>query len=155
MEELIAKLNSLKGQKIDDATIAELLGGCKEPSVDYANQKNVTGTIKSSQDIGSVDDLVIASRAAELEMESMRRYFKREGSMRIQGLDGLADEPLSSESEDEILPCDIIGEETSRLDKILAGNSLEVIPDDDETIGDKDISLNTTLGSEEYSAGPG
>ena len=131
MDDLIAKLNALKGQTIDDATIASLLsdGGAKFAK-EGSSAQNQPSFHPNREFVGSVDDLVVASRAAELELDSIRRYFQRSGPTSKQGIDGLADEDLSLDSDDDIL-ADVNSSKISNLDKILASNSMIAIPDDE------------------------
>ena len=131
MENLLAKLQALRGTTIDDATIAELIAS----SVTESSKLNDIPEDDSVSHIGantqSVDDLLIASKAAEMELESMRRYFNTPDRCRREGVDGLQDEDVSSDSDDDVLN-ECKAKELSDLDKLLSKNSLVVIADDDE-----------------------
>ena len=140
MEQL---LQSLKGKTLDDKSIADLI---KALESDNSAARKASEVIHhhaagSSADIHSVDDLVIASQAAEMEFASIKRYFSSQTSTSAGGIDGLADEDLSSDSEDEV----IINhkKEVSVLDAILSKNSMKTVDDDgkDEVCSDVDTTV--------------
>ena len=128
MEDLISKLNALKGRTIDESTIAELMRGANsqtEPQSHYTRSQGARNA-----EFESVDDLVVASRAAELELESIQRYFSTKQSGKLTGVDGLADEEVSSDSEDEAFQSKLTSER-SYLDEVLARNSMVTVREDE------------------------
>ena len=129
MDELIAKLNALKGRTIDENTIAELMRGSVDEATGPIQQTHRQGFVDTGVD--SVDDLIVASRAAELELQSLRRYFTTNKQGSLVGVDGLADEELSSDSEDESIQQKYEGEK-SYLDEVLGRNSMVTIQDDEK-----------------------
>jgi hypothetical protein len=143
MENLLEKLQSLKGTTIDDEMIARLLS---EASVSVRPADRPESESVGFDDIcrngtDHVDDILIASRAAELEMESMRRYFPRANQTKRMGIDGLQDEDLSSDSEDEV--DEINTTECSILDKLLADNSMVTVKDDeDDLVASEELAGN-------------
>jgi len=154
MDELIAKLNALKGRTIDENTIAELMK-------DSAQSDETTNSFRSTEDqkysgTESCDDLIVASRAAELELESIRRYFSSNASSKRGGVDGLKDEDLSSDSEDEILNSTFASEK-SYLDEVLTRNSLVTVADDDNqdsTTVEQPVPCDSIVSSETLDAIP-
>jgi hypothetical protein len=131
MENLLEKLHALKGATIDDETIAQLLRiASSNAEATHSTPVSFEDICKNEQD--HVDDLVIASRAAEIELQSMRRYFSTRASPGIRGKDGLADEELSSDSDVETAQCQT--PETSSLDKLLLKNGLTKVNDDEEPL---------------------
>ena len=129
MDELIAKLNALKGRTIDENTIAELMRDTNsgvQASQNLDQQRNFI-----EPGVECVDDLVVASRAAELELQSLRRYFTNDNPGKLTGIDGLANEVLSSDSEDEVVQLKNANEK-SYLDEVLGRNSMVTIQDDEK-----------------------
>ena len=143
MENLLEKLQSLKGVTIDDEMISQLLQAAKASTVSEASvPEGFDDICRNGND--HVDDILIASRAAELELESMRRYFSRPSATTVQGIDGLKDEDLSSDSDDEIAETKTV--EESVLDKLLAKNSMVAINDDEEeTHSADDVSAEVDM----------
>ena len=132
MDELLLKLQALRGTTIDDKMISDLLNGLPENISDAsiaATEKG--GSQVLVDDSHSVDDLLIASKAAEMEFESMRRYFSTPERPRTAGIDGLKDEDVSSDSDDEVIR-ECSKAENSNLDKLLAKNSLVYVNDEEE-----------------------
>jgi hypothetical protein len=127
MDNLLEKLQSLKGVTIDDNMITQLLQAAQSSAGKSPVRAGFDDICRS--DVDHVDDILVASRAAELELESMRRYFSNPSAKEAQGIDGLADEDLSSDSEDESLE---LKAEESVLDKLLAKNSMVAINDEEE-----------------------
>lgn len=136
MENLFQKLQSLKGATLDEETIAQLIAAAARSEQSISSDvKHVTGAEVDNQ---HVDDIVVAQRAAEMELESMRRYFQTPDANRRRGVDGLQDEILSSDSEDDIVS-QCMKSEKSALDKLLSKNALVAIPDDEcDEINDAD-----------------
>lgn len=132
MDNLIEKLQALRGSTIDDKVIAELLSFSQSVIGNDTSQNSGTGrNLVSIDECNSVDDLLIASRAAELELDSMRRYFQTPQSFRTRGIDGLIDEVCSSDSDDDVVQ-ECKEAEKSALDKLLAKNSLLSVNDAEE-----------------------
>ena len=134
MDSLIEKLQSLKGATIDDEVIANLLlQAASSSKTPEPASKKISGFVDICRnDSDHVDDILVASRAAELEFESMKRYVPKPQQPRIVGIDGLRDEELSSDSDDELNHHK--GAEESILDKLLSKNSLVAVNDDDEAV---------------------
>ena len=132
MEDLFAKLQALRGATIDDATIAQLLASSasavpESAAPSYAVEHH-GGRMDGSH---SVDDLLIASKAAEMELESMRRYFNTPAHGSRGGVDGLQDEDVSSDSDDDVLN-ECKAKELSVLDKLLTKNNFVTVADDED-----------------------
>ena len=149
MDNLLEKLQALRGATIDDNMIAQLLAASAGSLEGVTRNQAPSGSTRLGfEDSNSVDDLLIASRAAEMELESMRRYFKTPDSNTRRGLDGLADEDVSSDSDDEVSQeCKSV--EKSTLDKILAKNALvplndaeedDVVAEEQAEVGEVDFS---------------
>jgi hypothetical protein len=133
MEDLFRKLQSLKGETLDDATIAQLIAAANGtqslPPVKEEEPFDWNGIAPNSNE--HVDDLLIASRAAELELASMRRYFQTPNAVKVGGIDGLEDEDLSSDTDDDTVLKECVIAEKSALDKLLSKNSLVSVQDDE------------------------
>lgn len=130
--DLASKLQSLKGAVLDEETIAQLIAASASVSRQNLRTHHTESHHHYMEDgQNSVDDLLVASRAAEMELDSMRRYFPTPSRKTGVGIDGLADEELSPDSEDEIVN-EIHQVEKSALDKILAKNSMIAVVDGEE-----------------------
>jgi hypothetical protein len=129
--DLLAKLEALKGATLDDAAIAELMAAAGR-SKEGPNTLITTPKDSNSHEMDqhSVDDLLVASRAAEMELASLKRYFNNPRAVSGSGVDGLADEILSSDSDDEV-EFECKNSDKSALDKLLEKNSLTAIGDDE------------------------
>jgi hypothetical protein len=134
MENLLEKLQSLKGTTVDDDLISRLMAeAALSQTRGHASETRGPGFEDICRNESEhVDDLLIASRAAELELESMRRYFPASNQTKRVGIDGLQDEELSSDSEDEV--DEVKASEETILDKLLAKNSMVPIQDDDDDV---------------------
>jgi hypothetical protein len=106
------------------------------------NQSSSTPYQYSGREEESVDDIIVASKAAELELMAMKRYFTTGGIRSGQGIDGLADEDLSSSSDEE----DVAPAQTpskSSLDALLAKNSLVAMDDAGSDLGEDECGLQS------------
>ena len=125
-------LQSLRGATLDDTMIAKLMAAAAGSiSQQLQSSNSPDDDLIYGEDVHQVDDLIVASKAAEMELQSMRRYFATPERAPRRGIDGLADEELSSDSDDEIV-AECKQAELSVLDKILAKNSLVGVADDAE-----------------------
>ena len=133
MEDLFRKLQSLKGETLDDATIAQLLAAASasQSLLPVKEEEPFDWNRITPNSNEHVDDLLIASRAAEMELASMRRYFQTPNAVKVGGIDGLKDEDLSSDSDDDAVLNECVMAEKSALDKLLAKNSLVSVQDDE------------------------
>ncbi len=90
----------------------------------------------------TVDDLVVAGRSAELELQSMKRYFSVGGARARGGIDGLADEIMSSSSDDENVATTPDANKSS-LDALLAKHSMVGVDNADSDVDEAEGALQT------------